>query len=136
MTTSTLSNVTISNTGNISGTVTIGGAGTSYYTSGTGLFTGAGVGGSSGTVSISSGGNYTIGAGAGVSTISIPPLTADQIVMSITPDEWVGRFPYWDRIQKMCDEYPGLKIAFEKFKTTYMLVRDDYDTPPDQRAKP
>jgi len=36
----------------------------------------------------------------------------------------------------MCDEYPGLKIAFEKFKTTYKLVKDDYDTPKDKRKTP
>lgn len=48
-------------------------------------------------------------------------------------EEWIDGFPRWDRIQDMCDEYPGLKIAFEKFKTTYKLVRDDYDTPKDKR---
>jgi hypothetical protein len=36
----------------------------------------------------------------------------------------------------MCDEYPGLKIAYEKFVTTYKLVKDHYDTPEDQRPKP
>jgi hypothetical protein len=36
----------------------------------------------------------------------------------------------------MCEQYPGLKIAFEKFKTTYYLVKDDYDTPEDKRPKP
>ena len=50
--------------------------------------------------------------------------------------EWVNGFPEWERIQNMCDEYPGLKIAFEKFKTTYKLVKDDYDTPKDKRKTP
>jgi hypothetical protein len=50
--------------------------------------------------------------------------------------EWVDGFPGWERIQNMCDEYPGLKIAFEKFKTTYKLVKDDYDTPKDKRKTP
>lgn len=50
--------------------------------------------------------------------------------------EWVDSFPAWHRIQDMCKEYPGLKIAFEKFRTTYNLVKDDYDTPKDQRPKP
>jgi hypothetical protein len=50
--------------------------------------------------------------------------------------EWVDGFPEWERIQGMCNEYPGLKIAFEKFKTTYKLVKDDYDTPKDKRKTP
>lgn len=44
-------------------------------------------------------------------------------------EEWRDCFPGWTRIQDMCEQYPGLKIAFEKFKTTYYLVKDDYDTP-------
>jgi len=52
------------------------------------------------------------------------------------PEEWVNCFPDFDRIEKMCKEYPGLKIALEKFKTTYKLVKDHYDTPEDQRPRP
>lgn len=48
-------------------------------------------------------------------------------------EEWVNGFPEWDRIGEMCKVYPGLKIAFEKFKTTYYLVKDDYDTPKDKK---
>jgi len=50
--------------------------------------------------------------------------------------EWVNSFPEWGRIQKMCEEYPGLQLAFEKFKTVYKLVKDHYDTPEDQRPLP
>jgi hypothetical protein len=50
--------------------------------------------------------------------------------------EWVDSFPAWSRVEKMCDEYPGLKIAFEKFKTTYNLVKDDFDLPPEKKVKP
>ncbi len=50
----------------------------------------------------------------------------------IMPQEWENGFPDWDRIQSMCKTYPGLRIAFEKFKTTYYLVKDDYDNPTDQ----
>ena len=53
-----------------------------------------------------------------------------------TPEDWVNQFPDWNRVQKMCEEYPGLKIVFEKFKTTYKLVKDHYDTPEDKRPKP
>ena len=52
------------------------------------------------------------------------------------PEEFVDAFPDYDRIEKMCKEYPGLAIAFEKFKTVYNLVKDHYDTPEDQRPKP
>lgn len=47
--------------------------------------------------------------------------------------EFVDSFPAWNRIEKMCAEYPGLKIAFEKFKTTYYLVKDDFDAPKDKK---
>ena len=52
------------------------------------------------------------------------------------PEEWVNCFPDFKRIERMCEEYPGLAIAFEKFKTTYKLVKDHYDTPEDQRPRP
>jgi len=52
------------------------------------------------------------------------------------PQEWVDCFPDFKRIEKMCEEYPGLKIAYEKFVTTYKLVTDHYDTPKDKRPKP
>lgn len=48
-------------------------------------------------------------------------------------EEWTNCFPDFDRIKKMCEQYPGLKIAYEKFATTYKLVKDHYDTPEDQR---
>ena len=75
----------------------------------------------------------------------IPTLTTSQInSISIDtssfkiniPEEWVNCLPDFDRIEKMCEEYPGLKIAYEKFKTTYKLVADHYDTPKDKRPKP
>ena len=77
----------------------------------------------------------TISIGSG---IGISPLTSDQI-NSFTfqmPVEWQDKFPEWDKVKKMCEEYPGLKIAFEKFQTTYKLVVDHYDTPEDKRPKP
>jgi hypothetical protein len=105
-----LGNVTISN-----GT----GSGSSYYN------TGAGVGGSSGTISVGAitGGTFTI---SGASTAEY----------NWKNEEFVDTLPNFDRIKKMCEQYPGFKIAFEKFKTTYYLVKDDYDTPEDKRPKP
>jgi hypothetical protein len=73
-----------------------------------------------------------------IGTITIPP--SDTFITSLDndfsiffPDEWVNGFPEWDRIQDMCEKYPGLKIAFEKFKTTYKLVKDDYDAEKDKK---
>lgn len=81
-------------------------------------------------VTIGSGGSgYTYSSGfSGLTTAQISSLTVSDIKINL-PQEWVDMWPQWDRIQKMCEEYPGLKIAFEKFKTTYHLVKDDYDTP-------
>jgi hypothetical protein len=70
--------------------------------------------------------SYTIG------DITIPDIN-NEFSITWGTEEWVDGFPEWEKIQLMCNEYPGLKIAFEKFKTTYKLVRDDYDTPKDQR---
>ena len=90
----------------------------------------------SGITSISgAAGAYTISGltTAQVNTISSISISDFKINL---PEEWVNCFPSFDRIEKMCKEYPGLKIAYEQFKTVYALVRDDYDTPEDQRVKP
>jgi len=49
------------------------------------------------------------------------------------PTEFIDSWPDWTRIEKMCKEYPGLEIAFQKFKTTYYLVKDEYDNPKDKK---
>ena len=45
------------------------------------------------------------------------------------PEEWIDAFPDWSRVQDMCKQYPGLKIALRNFQTVYTLVKDDYDNP-------
>ena len=74
------------------------------------------------------GGSYTIGtmsASPSISTISI-----DNSQFSWTlPEEWVGTFPDWHRVEDMCKKYPALEIALRNFKTIYQLVKDDYDNP-------
>jgi hypothetical protein len=88
------------------------------------------------TISISNGNGYSSG------TISAVTINSGTIGGSTDswnwkmPEEFIDAFPDYDRIQKMCKEYPGLKIAYEKFVTTYKLVKDDYDTPKDKRPKP
>jgi hypothetical protein len=107
--------------------------GSSYY------YTGAGIGGSSGTITINNGGavSGSIGIGTGNVTIgSIDGAGTGYDWNFKLPEEFVDTMPDFDRIQKMCEQYPGLKIAFEKFKTTYYLVKDHYDTPEDQRPLP
>ena len=113
-----------------SDTITLtSGTGSSYYYN-----TGAGSGGfSSGTITITCGGTGL--SASQIDTISVSDLSATQFNWNLN-EEFVHCLPDLNRIKKMCDEYPGLKIAYEKFVTTYKLVRDDYDTPKDQRPKP
>jgi hypothetical protein len=74
---------------------------------------------------------------SGISNVAIGQLTSSDISFTWkSPEEFIDAFPDWERVEKMCQEYPGLKIALEKFKTTYNLVKDDYDTPKDKRIKP
>jgi hypothetical protein len=110
-----------------SDTITITNGGSSY-------FIGA-AGASASTYSISGagatvGGITNIGAIGTISSINTSAFTFNS------SEEWINCFPDFDRIEKMCKEYPGLAIAFEKFKTTYKLVKDHYDTPEDKRPKP
>ena len=96
-------------------------------------YTGNGIG----NVTISNGG-YSINTGGAGSTVTLGgagSVTASSFIWK-TPEEFVDSLPDFDRVQKMCEEYPGLKIAYEKFVTTYKLVKDDYDTPKDKRPKP
>jgi hypothetical protein len=101
-------------------TITLSGS----YTTGTGY---------SG-LTIGSGGSYTFSSGAG----GLTGITAQDISTFNwnLNEEFVNCLPDLNRIKQMCEEYPGLKIAYEKFVTTYKLVKDDYDTPEDQRPKP
>ena len=97
-----------------------------------------------GNVTIGGQGYYTFNSGLSpsvstISTNSIGPISIDQLSTYSSfrvPEEWDGRFPDWGRIQSMCEQYPGLQIAYEKFKTTYLLVKNHYDTPEDQRSLP
>ena len=76
---------------------------------------------------------YTYSTGASVCTTGFSNISISNIW---NQQEFVDCMPEISRIEAMCKEYPGLAIAFEKFKTVYALVKDDYDTPEDQRPKP
>jgi hypothetical protein len=86
-------------------------------------------------VAIGSGSVYTISAGGAgiIGGISAQDISTFNWNLN---EEFVNCLPDLNRVKKMCEEYPGLKIAYEKFVTTYKLVRDDYDTPEDKRPKP
>lgn len=84
-------------------------------------------------VAIGAGSTYTITAGSGSAGITAQNISTFNWNLN---EEFVNCLPDFDRVKKMCDEYPGLKIAYEKFVTTYKLVRDDYDSPLNKRIKP
>ena len=110
-------------------TVTLStGSSTNYY------YTGTGLGGfSSDTITISNGG--TINTSSGTVSIGTVSGAGTGFNWNVT-EEFVDCLPDFNRVKAMCEEYPALKIAFEKFKTTYRLVKDHYDTPEDKRPKP
>ena len=85
---------------------------------------------------------------ASLTTTSIPALTSADIVTltgtsygsfntsnietnsftgSWTIEEFDGRFPDYSRVIDMCKQYPGLEIAYRKFKEVYKMVKEDYD---------
>lgn len=74
-----------------------------------------------------------------ISTITISPLSAGEIDIlthsNISVDlfeplvDWKDKFPDIERVLDMCEQYPGLKIAFDKFRHCYEMVKDDYDNP-------
>ena len=101
-------------------------------------------------------GTYTISSDtwASLTTTSIPALTSADIItltgtsygtlntsnietidigsFTNSSSYWVkedfdGRFPDYERVQKMCKDYPGLEIAYRKFKEVYKMVKEDYD---------
>ena len=88
------------------------------------------------TMTISSNGNVGIGTISGSGSAGYTIGNVNASTFSWKNQEFVDAFPDYNRIEKMCKEYPGLAIAFEKFKTVYKLVKDHYDTPEDQRPKP
>jgi hypothetical protein len=126
-------------------TITLTNTGSSYSSDTFVVDLGTGSGGGSSYYTINNSGSFgtitttTIGGGGsgyGSGSINIGPITSLDFKDMFKNQEWKTGFPEWNRIQKMCEQYPGLKIAFEKFKTTYKLVQDDYDAPPEKRIKP
>ena len=118
--------LTVSDLSILTDTITLTGSNNSSYGSGSTITY----------TSTASPSTFSLPSSAWCHTISGLSGTSVDSIKIFMPEEFVDCFPEWARIEKMCNEYPGLKIAFEKFKTTYKLVKDDYDTPKDQRLKP
>jgi hypothetical protein len=123
LTSASLGSITISGSGG-------GGSGTSYAYTGSGgtsttTYTWNGPGGGSGSA------GYAIPNISALTTADIVTLTNNYIWK--TPEEFVDCWPEYTRMKKMCETYPGLKIAYDKLVTTYRLVKDDYDNPKDKK---
>ena len=95
--------------------------GSNYYNMSSSSVVSIGGSGSSGT--------YTIDSSA---TVSLNDINTSTFTWKM-PEEFVDAFPDYERVQRMCNQYPGLKIAYEKFATTYNIVKDDYDHPKDKK---
>lgn len=62
-----------------------------------------------------------------IDTIDLSAIESFSSFTNLYKEEFDGRFPDYDRIQEMCKEYPGLEIAYRKFKEVYKMVKEDYD---------
>jgi hypothetical protein len=76
-------------------------------------------------------GSYTLSSGS-ISTITLSDTISTSSIDNnwnfTLPVEWVDSFPVYSEVEKMCKEYPALQIAFEKFKQTYAMVEDDWES--------
>jgi hypothetical protein len=69
-------------------------------------------------------GSYTIG---NIETVDLSGIDSFTTFSNFYKDEFDGRFPDYERVQEMCKEYPGLEIAYRKFKEVYKMVKEDFD---------
>lgn len=62
------------------------------------------------------------------STIGTHTFDDDYIINSTydPPIEFEDEMPSMSIVNEMCAEYPTLKTAYEKFKTVYKMVEQDY----------
>jgi len=73
-------------------------------------------------------GSYAISSGS-ISTITLSDTISTDDTWSFNlPVAWVDSFPDYSEVEKMCKEYPALQIAFEKFKQTYAMIEDDWES--------
>jgi len=67
---------------------------------------------------------YTVGT---IETVDLSGIESFSTFTNWFKDEFEGRFPDHDRVMEMCKEYPGLEIAYRKFKEVYQMVKEDFD---------
>jgi|TARA_B100000941_G_scaffold34264_1_gene20482 hypothetical protein len=53
--------------------------------------------------------------------------TVEGIDDCIPSKDFVTHIPSLEKIEKMCEQYPGLKKAYEHFVFAYKLTQQDYD---------
>ena len=74
-------------------------------------------------------------------TIDISSLTVDTIdidldnitINHIDPVEFEDTMPDLYKIKSMCEDYPALEKAYEKFKTIYKMVHQDWKGKQDEQ---
>ena len=74
------------------------------------------------------GGEYTINisdAAPGHASIT-PTYTFNTDTINISGYNTVSNMIDLDEVEEMCNEYPGLKNVYEKFKHVYDLVKQDW----------
>jgi len=77
-----------------------------------------------------SGSNYNYSNPVTIGQIGTVDLSGIESFTSFTnlyKEEFDGRFPDYEKVLDMCKEYPGLEIAYKKFKEVYKMVKEDYD---------
>lgn len=60
-------------------------------------------------------------------TVTLGSITDFTTFTNFYKEEFDGRFPDYEKVMDMCKEYPGLEIAYKKFKEVYKLVKDDFE---------
>jgi hypothetical protein len=69
-------------------------------------------------------GSVTVG---NIETIDLSEIESFEVFTDFYKEEFDGRFPDYEKVMEMCKEYPGLEIAYRKFKEVYKMVKEDYD---------
>lgn len=82
-----------------------------------------------GDISINSGDIFVYNGSSWNTTSSLTADTIDLDNLTITlndPVEFEDHMPDVAKVEDMCNEYPALKQAYERFKTIYALVHQDW----------
>lgn len=61
-----------------------------------------------------------------IESIDLSHIESFTSFTNLYKEEFDGRWPEYERVMDMCKEYPGLDIAYKKFKEVYKMVKEDY----------